>query len=154
MEIRQPRGPDRLRRREPDPHRQGQARRVPVSVDANLLHSSSEGKVLEDPSVEAPEFVYQRTIAPEDAPDRATAFTMDFEKGDPVAIDGQKLSPAALLTKLNELGHDNGVGRLDLVENRFVGMKSRGVYETPGGTILLRPTAASNRSRWTAAPAT
>ena len=88
-------------------------------------------------SVEAPEFVYQRTIAPEDAPDKATVFTMDFERGDPVAIDGEKLSPAALLTKLNQLGHDNGVGRLDLVENRFIGMKSRGVYETPGGTILL-----------------
>jgi len=110
---------------------------APFSVDANLLHSSSEGKVLEDPAVEAPEFVHQRTIAPEDAPDKATIFTMDFEAGDPVAIDGQALSPAALLTKLNQLGHDNGVGRLDLVENRFVGMKSRGVYETPGGTILL-----------------
>ena len=109
----------------------------PFSVDANLLHSSSEGKVLEDPSVEAPEFVYMRTIAPEDAPDKPAVFTIDFEKGDPVAVDGVKLSPAALLTKLNELGHDNGVGRLDLVENRYVGMKSRGVYETPGGTILL-----------------
>jgi argininosuccinate synthase len=110
---------------------------APFSVDANLLHSSSEGKVLEDPSVEAPEFVHMRTISPEDAPDKATVFTMDFERGDPVAIDGHALSPAALLTRLNELGHDNGVGRLDLVENRFVGMKSRGVYETPGGTILL-----------------
>src|ERR1700748_3457788 len=110
---------------------------APFSTDANLLHTSSEGKVLEDPANEVPEFVYQRTIAPEDAPDKATVFTMDFEKGDPVAIDGEKLSPAALLTKLNQLGHDNGVGRLDLVENRFVGMKSRGVYETPGGTILL-----------------
>jgi argininosuccinate synthase len=110
---------------------------APFSVDANLLHSSSEGKVLEDPSVEAPEFVYQRTIAPEAAPDKAHVFTIDFEGGDPVAIDGERLSPAALLTKLNQLGHDNGVGRLDLVENRFVGMKSRGVYETPGGTILL-----------------
>jgi argininosuccinate synthase len=110
---------------------------APFSVDANLLHSSSEGKVLEDPAVEAPEFVYQRTIAPEAAPDEATVFTMDFERGDPVAIDGERLSPAALLTKLNQLGHDNGVGRLDLVENRFVGMKSRGVYETPGGSILL-----------------
>ncbi len=109
----------------------------PFSVDANLLHSSSEGKVLEDPAVEAPEFVYQRTISPEDAPDRPEVFTVDFEGGDPVAIDGERLSPAALLTKLNQLGHDNGVGRLDLVENRFVGMKSRGVYETPGGTILL-----------------
>jgi argininosuccinate synthase len=110
---------------------------APFSVDANLLHSSSEGKVLEDPAVEAPEFVYQRTISPEAAPDTPTVFTMDFERGDPVAINGVALSPAALLTKLNELGHDNGVGRLDLVENRFVGMKSRGVYETPGGTILL-----------------
>ena len=109
----------------------------PFSVDANLLHSSSEGKVLEDPAVEAPERVYQRTIAPEDAPDRPTIITIDFDKGDPVAIDGEALSPAALLTRLNQLGRDNGVGRLDLVENRFVGMKSRGVYETPGGTILL-----------------
>jgi argininosuccinate synthase len=110
---------------------------APFSVDANLLHSSSEGKVLEDPALEAPEFVYQRTIAPEDAPDKAHVFTVDFEHGDAVAIDGERLSPAALLTKLNQLGHDNGVGRLDLVEGRFVGMKSRGVYETPGGTILL-----------------
>ena len=110
---------------------------APFSVDANLLHSSSEGKVLEDPAVEAPEMVYMRTIAPEDAPDKPHVFTMDFEAGDPVAIDGVKMSPATLLTKLNQLGHDNGVGRLDLVENRFVGMKSRGVYETPGGTILL-----------------
>ena len=110
---------------------------APFSVDANLLHSSSEGKVLEDPNVEAPEFVHMRTIAPEDAPDRPQVFTIDFAAGDPVAIDGERLSPAALLTRLNQLGHDNGVGRLDLVENRFVGMKSRGVYETPGGTILL-----------------
>ncbi len=110
---------------------------APFSVDANLLHSSSEGKVLEDPAIEAPEFVYQRTISPEAAPDTPTVFTIDFERGDPVAINGQAMSPAALLTKLNELGHDNGIGRLDLVENRFVGMKSRGVYETPGGTILL-----------------
>jgi argininosuccinate synthase len=110
---------------------------APFSVDANLLHSSSEGKVLEDPAVEAPEFVYQRTIAPEDAPDKATEITIDFERGDPTAIDGKRLPPAQLLTALNQLGHDNGIGRLDLVENRFVGMKSRGVYETPGGTILL-----------------
>ncbi|TMJ19797.1 MAG: argininosuccinate synthase [Alphaproteobacteria bacterium] len=109
----------------------------PFSVDANLLHSSSEGKVLEDPAVEAPEYVHQRTISPEDAPDKPTIVTIAFEKGDPVAIDGERLSPAALLTELNRLGHDNGIGRLDLVENRFVGMKSRGVYETPGGTILL-----------------
>jgi len=110
---------------------------APFSVDANLLHSSSEGKVLEDPAVEAPEFVHQRTISPEDAPDAATVVEIGFEKGDAVSIDGQRLSPAELLTRLNQLGHDNGVGRLDLVENRFVGMKSRGVYETPGGTILL-----------------
>lgn len=110
---------------------------APFSVDANLLHSSSEGKVLEDPAVEAPEFVHQRTISPEAAPDTPTVITIAYEKGDPVAIDGEALSPAALLTKLNQLGHDNGVGRLDLVENRFIGMKSRGVYETPGGTILL-----------------
>ena len=110
---------------------------APFSVDANLLHSSSEGKVLEDPAVEAPEFVHQRTIAPEDAPDTPTVFTLGFEKGDAVSIDGETMSPATILTKLNQLGHDNGVGRLDLVENRFVGMKSRGVYETPGGTILL-----------------
>ncbi|MDF2995350.1 MAG: argininosuccinate synthase [Xanthobacteraceae bacterium] len=110
---------------------------APFSVDANLLHSSSEGKVLEDPAEEAPEYVYQRTISPEAAPDKATYITVDFEKGDPVAIDGVKLSPANLLTRLNELGKANGIGRLDLVENRFVGMKSRGVYETPGGTILL-----------------
>ncbi len=110
----------------------------PFSVDANLLHSSSEGKVLEDPAVEAPEFVHQRTISPEDAPDVATVITITYEKGDPVAIDGVAMSPAEILTKLNQLGHDNGIGRLDLVENRFVGMKSRGMYETPGGTILLQ----------------
>src|SRR3954462_8708037 len=109
----------------------------PFSVDANLLHSSSEGKVLEDPALEAPEYVHQRTVSPEDAPDRATIVEIAFERGDPVAIDGEALSPAALLARLNQLGHDNGIGRLDLVENRFVGMKSRGVYETPGGTILL-----------------
>ncbi len=110
---------------------------APFSVDANLLHSSSEGKVLEDPAVEAPEFVHQRTTSPEDAPDQPAIITIAFEKGDPVAIDGEAMSPATLLTRLNQLGHDNGIGRLDLVENRFVGMKSRGVYETPGGTILL-----------------
>ena len=109
----------------------------PFSIDANLLHSSSEGKVLEDPTQEAPEYVHQRTISPEDAPDKATIITIDFEAGDPVAIDGERLSPASLLTRLNDLGRDNGIGRLDLVENRFVGMKSRGVYETPGGAILL-----------------
>ncbi len=110
---------------------------APFSVDANLLHSSSEGKVLEDPAKEAPSIVYQRTIAPMEAPDKVTEVRIGFEKGDAVSIDGKKLSPAAVLTRLNELGHDNGIGRLDLVENRFVGMKSRGVYETPGGTILL-----------------
>jgi len=110
---------------------------APFSVDANLLHSSSEGKVLEDPAEEAPESVYQRTIRPEDAPDRATVISVEFERGDPTRIDDIALSPAALLTRLNELGRANGIGRLDLVENRFVGMKSRGVYETPGGTILL-----------------
>jgi argininosuccinate synthase len=110
---------------------------APFSIDANLLHSSSEGKVLEDPSVEAPEYVHQRTISPEDAPDKASVIEIAFERGDPVSIDGERLSPATLLTRLNDLGRDNGIGRLDLVENRFVGMKSRGVYETPGGTILL-----------------
>jgi argininosuccinate synthase len=110
---------------------------APFSVDANLLHSSSEGKILEDPAIEADEIVYQRTIRPEDAPDQATVISIDFSAGDPVAIDGESLSPAMLLTKLNALGKANGIGRLDLVENRFVGMKSRGVYETPGGTILL-----------------
>ncbi|HVV93078.1 MAG TPA: argininosuccinate synthase [Hyphomicrobiales bacterium] len=111
---------------------------APFSVDANLLHSSSEGKVLEDPSQEAPDYVYQRTLSPEEAPDKATIATIAFEKGDPVAIDGKRLSPAALLTELNALGKANGIGRLDLVENRYVGMKSRGIYETPGGTILLK----------------
>ena len=110
---------------------------APFSVDANLLHSSSEGKVLEDPADDAPEYVYQRTISPEEAPDEATIITIAFDKGDAVAINGEALSPATLLTKLNELGKANGIGRLDLVENRFVGMKSRGIYETPGGTILL-----------------
>jgi argininosuccinate synthase len=110
---------------------------APFSVDANLLHASSEGKVLEDPNQEVPDYVFSRTIDPEKAPDKATYITVDFKRGDAVAIDGKKLSPAALLKKLNDLGHDNGIGRLDLVENRFVGMKSRGMYETPGGTILL-----------------
>ena len=110
---------------------------APFSVDANLLHSSSEGKVLEDPAVEAPPYVYLRTISPQDAPDKATEVTIGFHKGDPVSVDGRKLRPAELFTKLNALGRDNGIGRIDLVENRFVGMKSRGIYETPGGTILL-----------------
>ncbi len=110
---------------------------APFSVDANLLHSSSEGKVLEDPWEEAPEYVYQRTISPMDAPDKPTEIVIGFKNGDPVSLDGKALSPATMLAALNQLGHDNGIGRLDLVENRFVGMKSRGVYETPGGTILL-----------------
>ncbi|WNJ90057.1 argininosuccinate synthase [Bosea sp. 685] len=109
---------------------------APFSVDANLLHASSEGRVLEDPAVEVPDYVYSRTISPEDAPDKPTVISIEFEKGDAVGIDGEKLSPATLLAKLNDLGRDNGIGRLDLVENRFVGMKSRGMYETPGGTIL------------------
>ena len=110
---------------------------APFSVDANLLHISAEGKVLEDPWEEAPDYVYSRTVDPEKAPDKPTYIEVEFEKGDAVAIDGVKLSPAELLTKLNELGGKNGIGRLDLGENRYVGMKSRGIYETPGGTILL-----------------
>ncbi len=110
---------------------------APFSVDANLLHSSSEGKVLEDPAQKAPEMVYQRTISPMAAPDKVTTIRIGFAKGDAVSIDGKAMSPATLLKALNDLGRDNGIGRLDLVENRFVGMKSRGVYETPGGTILL-----------------
>ncbi len=114
--------------------KQGEA---PFSVDANLLHTSSEGKVLEDPGVEAPEYVYQRTVNPENAPDMAELVTIGFEGGDAVSINGENLSPATILTRLNDFGGRHGIGRLDLVENRFVGMKSRGVYETPGGTILL-----------------
>lgn len=110
---------------------------APYSVDANLLHTSSEGKVLEDPAQPAPEYVYQRTVSPEEAPNTPTLVEIEFKNGDAIAIDGKKMSPATILTKLNELGGANGIGRLDLVENRFVGMKSRGVYETPGGTILL-----------------
>ncbi len=110
---------------------------APFSVDANLLHTSSEGKVLEDPAQEVPDYVYSRTVSPEEAPDEPQYITIDFERGDAVAIDGRKLTPAALLAALNELGRKHGIGRLDLVENRFVGMKSRGMYETPGGTILL-----------------
>ncbi len=109
---------------------------APFSVDANLLHASSEGKVLEDPWVEGADYIWGRTLSPEDAPDKPTYVEIGFEKGDAVSIDGEALSPATLLTKLNQLGHDNGIGRLDLVENRFVGMKNRGLYETPGGTIL------------------
>jgi argininosuccinate synthase len=110
---------------------------APFSVDANLLHSSSEGKILEDPALEPEAYVFQRTIDPEDAPDTPTYINVGFDKGDAVSIDGKALSPAELLTRLNQFGHDNGIGRLDLVENRYVGMKSRGVYETPGGAILL-----------------
>jgi argininosuccinate synthase len=111
---------------------------APFSVDANLLHISAEGKVLEDPWVEPEEYVYSRTVAPEQAPDQPEYVEIDFARGDPVAIDGEGMSPATLLTRLNELGGRHGIGRLDLVENRFVGMKSRGVYETPGGTILYQ----------------
>jgi argininosuccinate synthase len=110
---------------------------APFSVDANLLHTSSEGKVLEDPGQEVPDYVFSRTVDPEKAPDKATYITVDFERGDAVAIDGKKLTPGVLLKQLNDLGRANGIGRLDLVENRFVGMKSRGMYETPGGTVLL-----------------
>ncbi len=110
---------------------------APFSVDANLLHSSSEGKVLEDPAEEPPHYVFQRSVSPEEAPDKATTIEIGFAKGDPVSIDGKTLKPHELLAALNDLGRDNGIGRLDLVENRFVGMKSRGIYETPGGTILL-----------------
>ncbi len=109
---------------------------APFSVDANLLHASSEGKVLEDPAVEVPDYVYSRTDSPENAPDQPTYITIDFKSGDAVGLNGQAMSPATLLTELNRLGRINGIGRLDLVENRFVGMKSRGMYETPGGTIL------------------
>ena len=110
---------------------------APFSVDANLLHTSSEGKILEDPAIEAPEYVYQRTVSPEQAPETPEMVEIGFERGDAVSINGEAMSPATILTKLNELGGKHGVGRLDLVENRFVGMKSRGVYETPGGTVLL-----------------
>ncbi len=110
---------------------------APFSVDANLLHISAEGKVLEDPALEAPDYVYSRTVDPMEAPDVPTVVEIEFEKGDAVGVDGVRLSPATVLTKLNELAGANGVGRLDLVENRFVGMKSRGIYETPGGTVLI-----------------
>ncbi|WP_269585195.1 argininosuccinate synthase [Roseibium sp. Sym1] len=110
---------------------------APFSVDANMLHSSSEGKVLEDPAEEAPNYVFQRTVDPTEAPDVVTEIEIGFEKGDAVSLNGEKMSPATLFAKLNDYGRDNGIGRLDMVENRFVGMKSRGIYETPGGTILL-----------------
>ena len=108
----------------------------PFSTDANILHTSSEGKVLEDPWDEVPDYVYSRTVNPEDAPDVPQVITVDFERGDAVAVNGEGMSPATLLATLNDLGRAHGIGRLDLVENRFVGMKSRGMYETPGGTIL------------------
>ena len=108
---------------------------APFSTDANILHTSSEGKVLEDPWEEVPDYVYSRTVNPEDAPDAPEIITIDFERGDGVAVNGEAMSPATLLAKLNDLGRKHGIGRLDLVENRFVGMKSRGMYETPGGTI-------------------
>ena len=111
---------------------------APFSVDANMLHSSSEGKVLEDPNEEAPNYVFQRTVDPTEAPDVVTEIEIGFEKGDAVSLNGEKMSPATLFAKLNDYGRDNGIGRLDMVENRFVGMKSRGIYETPGGTILLQ----------------
>jgi len=124
----------------PIPHdKRGEA---PFSTDANLLHTSSEGLVLEDPWEEVPPYVFSRTVNPEDAPDAPQYVTVDFERGDAVAVDGEGLSPASLLAKLNDLGRAHGIGRLDLVENRFVGMKSRGMYETPGGTIL----AAAHRA--------
>ena len=110
----------------------------PFSTDANLLHTSSEGKVLEDPWEETPSYVYSRTVDPEDAPDSPEYITIDFERGDGTALNGEALSPAALLTALNELGRKHGIGRLDLVENRFIGMKSRGMYETPGGEIYAQ----------------
>ena len=110
---------------------------APFSVDANLLHISAEGKVLEDPAVAPEDYVFSRTVSPEQAPDTATEISITFKGGDPVAINGVEMSPATLLTELNRLGGENAVGRLDLVENRFVGMKSRGIYETPGGTVLL-----------------
>ena len=109
---------------------------APFSVAANLLHASSEGKILEDPWIEAEEFIYSRTIAPEDAPDKPTYIEIGFDKGDATSINGTALSPANVLSQLNQFGKENGIGRLDLVENRFVGMKNRGLYETPGGTIL------------------
>ena len=109
----------------------------PFSVDDNLFHTSTEGKVLENPRNSAPEFIFQRTVSPEKAPNRPTYVTINFKNGDPFGINGKKMSPAKLLTKLNDLAGKNGIGRVDLVENRFLGIKSRGVYETPGGTILI-----------------
>jgi argininosuccinate synthase len=123
----------------------------PFSTDANLLHTSSEGKCLEDPWEETPDYVYSRTVNPEDAPDAPEYITIDFEKGDGVALNGEAMSPATLLAALNDLGRKHGIGRLDLVENRFVGMKSRGMYETPGGEIYARAHRGIERSRSIAA---
>ena len=109
----------------------------PFSVDDNLFHTSTEGKVLENPKNSAPEFIFQRTISPEKAPSKATFVTINFKNGDPIGVNGKKLRPSKLLEKLNQLAGKNGIGRVDLVENRFLGMKSRGVYETPGGTLLI-----------------
>ncbi|XCE53589.1 argininosuccinate synthase [Candidatus Liberibacter asiaticus] len=117
-----------------DNNKRGEA---PFSIDTNLLHSSSEGRVLEDPSQPAPEYVYKMIVSPEEAPDTPTTIRIDFQRGDPIAINGQVMSPEVLLEQLNQYGRCNGIGRIDIVENRFVGIKSRGVYETPGGTILL-----------------
>jgi argininosuccinate synthase len=121
---------------------------APFSVDANLLHTSSEGKVLENPGEEPPDYVWQRTVDPEAAPDAPEMVEIGFERGDAVSVNGERLSPAALLARLNELGGRHGVGRLDLVENRFVGMKSRGAYETPGGRSFWKRIGGSSRSRW------
>jgi argininosuccinate synthase len=127
---------------------------APFSVDANLCTPLPKARCSRTRGSSRPPYVFQRTISPEDAPDRATSIEIEFERGDPVAIDGEAMSPATLLAALNDLGRDNGIGRIDLVENRFVGMKSRGIYETPGGTILITPTAPSSRSRSTARPCT
>lgn len=127
---------------------------APFSIDANLLHTSTEGKILENPAEVAPDHINRRTIDPVDAPDAPEIVTVGFESGDPVAVNGKAMTPAALLTELNELGGRHGIGRLDLVENRFIGMKSRGVYETPGGAILLARIAELNRSRSIAPPRT
>jgi argininosuccinate synthase len=134
---REPRAADRVRRGRQIPIPRGKRGEPPYSTDANLLHISYEGRALEDPWVEPDEEMFTRTVSPELAPDKATYVEVGFERGDAVSVDGERLSPAGLLRRLNDLAGANGIGRLDLVENRFVGMKSRGVYETPGGTVLL-----------------
>ena len=111
---------------------------APFSIDANILHTSSEGKLIENPENEPPEYIYQRTLSIDDSNDMPTEITIGFEKGDPISINGNSMAPVKLFEKLNEVGKQNGIGRLDLIENRYVGMKSRGIYETPGGTILLK----------------